>query len=110
MFLVHTAKKVFIIDHVNQILDNCVKNVQLNRGLLNDPATVYVCNLDWFDPWPPKARMGEATCTHRYSWTSRDIEDAKSASLLLATDIIYSDDLTDVFFSTLERLIFTGLN
>lgn len=44
----------------------------------------------------------------RYSWTSRDIEDAENASLLLAADVIYSDDLTDAFFSTLERLMSRG--
>lgn len=44
----------------------------------------------------------------RYSWTSREIEDAENASLLLAADVIYSDDLTDAFFSTLERLMSRG--
>jgi hypothetical protein len=52
-------------DHGNQILDNCVKNVQLNRGLLNDSATIYVRDLDWFDSWPPKARVEEAPCMQR---------------------------------------------
>ncbi|CAI8611891.1 unnamed protein product [Vicia faba] len=108
LLLARTAKKVFITDHGNQILDNCVKNVLLNRGLLNNPATVYVRDLDWFDSWPPRVRVGEATCTHRYSWTSIDIEDAENASVLLAADVIYSDDLTDAFFSTLERLMSRG--
>lgn len=44
----------------------------------------------------------------RYSWTSREIEDAENASLLVAADVIYSDDLTDAFFSTLERLMSRG--
>lgn len=44
----------------------------------------------------------------RYSWTSRDIEDAENASLLLAADVIYSDDLTDAFFCILERLMSRG--
>ncbi|XP_058774140.1 uncharacterized protein LOC131648394 isoform X1 [Vicia villosa] len=108
LLLARTAKKVFVTDHGYQILDNCVKNVQLNRGLLNNPATVYVHDLDWFDSWPPRARVGEATCTHRYSWTSRDIEDAENATLLIAADVIYSDDLTDAFFSILERLMSRG--
>ncbi|XP_050884341.1 uncharacterized protein LOC127087498 isoform X2 [Lathyrus oleraceus] len=108
LLLARTAKKVFVTDHGNQILDNCVKNVQLNCGLLNNPATVYVRDLDWFESWPPRARVGEATCTYRYSWTSRDIEDAENASLLLAADVIYSDDLTDAFFCILERLMSRG--
>jgi len=44
----------------------------------------------------------------RYSWTSREIEDAENASLLVAADVIYSDELTDAFFSTLERLMSRG--
>lgn len=44
----------------------------------------------------------------RYSFTSREIELVENASLLLAADVIYSDDLTDAFFNTLERLMSTG--
>ncbi|XP_045805945.1 methyltransferase-like protein 22 [Trifolium pratense] len=105
LLLARTAKTVFVTDHGNQILDNCVKNVQLNRGLLNNSATIYVRELDWFDSWPPNARVEEAPCTQRYSWTFKEIEDVENASLLLAADVIYSDDLTDAFFSTLERLM-----
>ncbi|XP_024631718.1 methyltransferase-like protein 22 isoform X2 [Medicago truncatula] len=108
LLLARTANSVFVTDRGNQILDNCVKNVQLNRGLLNNPATIFVRDLDWFDSWPPKARVEEASHTQRYSWTSREIEDAENASLLLAADVIYSDDLTDAFFSTLERLMSRG--
>lgn len=44
----------------------------------------------------------------RYSWISSEIEDAENATLLVAADVIYSDDLTDAFFSTLERLMSKG--
>jgi len=43
-----------------------------------------------------------------YSWTSGEIEEVENASLLLAADVIYSDELTDAFFSTLERLMSRG--
>lgn len=108
LLLARTANTVFVTDRGNQILDNCVKNVQLNRGLLNNPAAIFVRDLDWFDSWPPKARVEEASHTQRYSWTSREIEEAENASLLLAADVIYSDDLTDAFFSTLEKLMSRG--
>ncbi|XP_028202769.1 methyltransferase-like protein 22 isoform X3 [Glycine soja] len=95
-------------DHGTEILDNCAKNVQLNFGLLNYQAKIYVRELDWFGCWPPKAKTGEAPSTQKYSWTSREIEDAENASLLVAADVIYSDELTDAFFSTLERLMSRG--
>lgn len=44
----------------------------------------------------------------RYSWTASEVEEAQEASLLLAADVIYSDDLTDAFFSTIERLMCLG--
>lgn len=44
----------------------------------------------------------------RYSWTLSEVEIAHEASLLVAADVIYSDGLTDAFFSTLERLMSLG--
>lgn len=44
----------------------------------------------------------------RYSWASSEIEEAERATLLLAADVIYSDELTDSFFSILERLMSQG--
>lgn len=44
----------------------------------------------------------------RYSWTFSEVEAAQEASLLVAADVIYSDDLTDAFFSTLQRLMSSG--
>lgn len=44
----------------------------------------------------------------RYSWTFSEVEAAQEASLLVAADVIYSDDLTDTFFSTLQRLMSSG--
>lgn len=44
----------------------------------------------------------------RYSWTFSEVEAAQEASVLVAADVIYSDDLTDAFFSTLERLMPLG--
>lgn len=41
----------------------------------------------------------------RYSWTQSETEELKKASLLLAADVIYSDDLTDAFFSILKKLM-----
>ncbi|XP_061348379.1 uncharacterized protein LOC133293790 [Gastrolobium bilobum] len=108
LLLARTANTVFLTDHGNEILDNCAKNVQLNFGLLNYQATIFVRELDWFNCWPPKAGIGETPCTPRYSWTLREIEEAENASLLVAADVIYDNNLTDAFFSTLERLMSRG--
>ena len=41
----------------------------------------------------------------RYAWTSAEVEELQRASLIVAADVIYSDDLTDAFFSILESLM-----
>ena len=46
---------------------------------------------------------------YMYSWTSSEVKEAEGASLLLAADVIYSDDLTDAFFNTVERLMSRGV-
>ncbi|ESW22652.1 hypothetical protein PHAVU_005G170700 [Phaseolus vulgaris] len=119
LLLARVANTVFLTDYGTEILDNCAKNVQLNFGLLNYQAKIHVRELDWFNRWPPKAKIEEAPCAQKgasqslyaspsYSWTSGEIEEVENASLLLAADVIYSDELTDAFFSTLERLMSRG--
>ncbi|XWS16362.1 hypothetical protein CRYUN_Cryun34aG0079300 [Craigia yunnanensis] len=107
MLLARAAKTVFLTDHGDKILDNCVKNVQLNSGVVNRPDIVYVRELDWAHPWPPKVSLDLAS-QERFSWSSSELEEVQKASLLLAADVIYSDDLTDALFGILERLMSQG--
>ncbi|KHG24001.1 Methyltransferase-like protein 22 [Gossypium arboreum] len=95
------------VDHGDQILENCLKNVQLNSGVLNHQKVVYVRELDWTHPWPPKVSSDLAT-QERFSWSSSELEEVQKASLLLAADVIYSDDLTDALFGILERIMSQG--
>ncbi|KAI4355655.1 hypothetical protein L6164_004404 [Bauhinia variegata] len=108
LLLARVANAVFLTDHGYEILDNCAKNVQLNCGLLNCQAKIHVREVDWFNRWPPKVRQEAAAFSQRYSWTLSDIEEAENASLLMAADVIYSDELTNAFFSVLERLMSKG--
>ncbi|KAL4292287.1 hypothetical protein HN51_042567 [Arachis hypogaea] len=108
LLLSRVANTVFLTDRGTEILENCAKNVELNFGLLNYQAAIHVRELDWFNCWPPQPRIGEDPCTPSYSWTSGEIEDAENATLLVAADVIYSDDLTDAFFSTVEGLMSKG--
>lgn len=41
----------------------------------------------------------------RYGWSISEIEEIQRATILVAADVIYSDDLTDAFFSILELLM-----
>ncbi|XP_031388729.1 methyltransferase-like protein 22 isoform X2 [Punica granatum] len=105
MLLARAAEKVFLTDRGDDILENCLKNVHLNDGVLNYKAAIYVRELDWMKQWPPEVTLTNIAPQERYSWTCSEIEAAEGASLLLAADVIYSDDLTDALFNTLERLM-----
>jgi hypothetical protein len=44
----------------------------------------------------------------RNTWTFSEVEVVQGASVIVAADVIYSDDLTDAFFGVLERLMSLG--
>uniref|UniRef100_A0A1U7WIX6 Methyltransferase-like protein 22 n=1 Tax=Nicotiana sylvestris TaxID=4096 RepID=A0A1U7WIX6_NICSY len=104
ILLARVAKTVFITDHGDKVLENCEKNVNLNAEIFLGKASVHVRELDWKDSWPPQEAKTSPS-KGRYSWTQSEIEELKKTSLLLAADVIYSDDLTDAFFSILEKLM-----
>ncbi|XP_018840825.2 methyltransferase-like protein 22 [Juglans regia] len=108
ILLARVAETVFLTDHGDEILENCAKNVDLNSGLFNGRAAVQVRELDWMSPWPPRVSPSKSPLNKRYKWTLSEVEEVQEASLLVAADVIYSDDLTDAFFSVLERLMSLG--
>ncbi|XP_074275974.1 uncharacterized protein LOC141599763 isoform X2 [Silene latifolia] len=100
ILIAQVAESVFITDHGVEVLDNCATNVHINSGMFRSKS-VKVRELDWLNPWPP-LQLGAQT---RYSWTPSEVEEVSRASVLLAADVIYSDELTDAFFSILEKLM-----
>lgn len=111
LLLSRVAKTVYLTDYGIEVLNNCAKNVGLNSGMFQHQGTsVHVRKLDWKESWPPA--VGEhdfqSQQENTYSWTLSEVNEAEGASLILAADVIYSDDLTDAFFNTLERLMSRG--
>ncbi|KAH6820982.1 hypothetical protein C2S53_020034 [Perilla frutescens var. hirtella] len=104
MFLAHGANTVFITDKGDEVLENCAKNVNLNAENFGHKASIYVRELDWNHPWPPKVVV-DSPSQRRYDWSISEVEKLQRASLLLAADVIYSDDLTDAFFSVVEAIM-----
>lgn len=50
-----------VSDHGNEILDNSSKNIELNSELIDHGTKVYVRELDWMDPWPPRLSIEESS-------------------------------------------------
>ncbi|KAL0415248.1 UNVERIFIED_CONTAM: Methyltransferase-like protein 22 [Sesamum latifolium] len=104
MLLARVANTVFITDHGDEVLGNCVKNIHLNAGIFHHKGSVYVRELDWNHQWPPSV-VENSPSEQSYGWSVSDVEELHKASLLLAADVIYSDDLTDAFFRVLEAIM-----
>ncbi|XP_052159754.1 uncharacterized protein LOC127777234 isoform X1 [Oryza glaberrima] len=108
--LARVAKKIFITDRGSDILDNCLANVQLNSSMLKfDEAKACVRELDWKMSWPPPVfKCDSSDPSSKYLWYTSEIEAAEKATTLFAADVIYSDDLTDLFFSIAKKLMSHG--
>ncbi|CAL5039560.1 unnamed protein product [Urochloa decumbens] len=108
--LARVARRIFITDRGADILDNCLANVRINSGTLKfDEAKAYVRELDWKMSWPPPVGTYDPSDPSlRYLWSAHEIEEAEKATVLFAADVIYSDDLTDLFFDTVKKLMSNG--
>ncbi|KAL7099874.1 hypothetical protein ACP275_09G113400 [Erythranthe tilingii] len=106
MLLARVANNtVFITDRGDDILGNCAENINLNRGIFHDKASIYVRELDWNHQWPPEV---VANSPQSHSWSLAEVEEVQRASLILAADVIYSDELTDALFRLLEVIMSNG--
>ncbi|KAJ4758076.1 Protein-lysine methyltransferase METTL21B [Rhynchospora pubera] len=108
--LARSARSVYITDKGIGILDNCLENVNLCSRLLSlQENRLHVRELDWNESWPPLLGSNDLFQTRlKYTWSPLEIEEAERATVLLAADVIYSDDLTDLFFAILDKLMSRG--
>eukprot|EP01018_Ginkgo_biloba_P015595 Gb_16252 [translate_table: standard] len=113
ILLARAAKSVFITDRGTEILDNCLHNVELNSHVYRENVkSVRVRELDWQNPWPPKVVQAEEASLkswdYKYAWTASEMDEVEEASILLAADVVYSNELTDAFFNVLCKLMPPG--
>ncbi|KAF3329546.1 methyltransferase-like protein 22 [Carex littledalei] len=100
----------YLTDRGIKVLDNCLQNIKLCSRLLNlQENRLHVRELDWYKPWPPILESNDLSQTRlKYTWSSKEIEEAERATVLLAADVIYCDKITDVFFANLMKLMSRG--
>ncbi|CAA7025790.1 unnamed protein product [Microthlaspi erraticum] len=109
ILLARVAKAVFLTDYGDQVLGNCVHNVEMNSTLFHPQAVVHVRELNWMSKWPIlEDTHADCRDPQKYCWNSQDFELVKRARFLFAADVIYSDDLTIALFSMLKRVMSFG--
>lgn len=94
------ARTVYCTDVSADLLAMCQRNVALNSHLTaSGGGVVKVKELDW---------LKDGLCTDPevpFSWSEEDLSDLYNhATILLAAEVFYDDDLTDALFRTLSRL------
>ncbi|XP_022153581.1 methyltransferase-like protein 22 [Momordica charantia] len=80
--LARTGGNIACTDKGDHVLENCAKNIGLNSGGFSAGVAVQYVFL-----------------------ALSEVEEAQGVSLLVAADVIYSDDLTDAFFNILEKFV-----
>ena len=96
------ARRVFITDRGEAILDNAVRNVVCNSHHAYS-TTPLVRHLDWNESWPP------AIAAHPvHGWGEEEVREASEANVVLAADVVYSEEITDAFFGMLSHLMPAG--
>ncbi|CAN1777543.1 Methyltransferase-like protein 22 [Linum perenne] len=108
MLVGYVAKSVFLTDRGEKILANCGRNVHLNYEALKYNDSIHVRELDWENSWPQNVKLWNDSYPDSFWWTPTEVEEAERAFVLLAANVIYSDDLSDALFSLLDTLMRLG--
>ncbi|KAI5060701.1 hypothetical protein GOP47_0025121, partial [Adiantum capillus-veneris] len=114
ILLAAKARLVFLTDFDVDVLDNCHRNALLNsRKSKRIASALQIRQLDWKEPWPPNAGCSNVETSvdnqsFLYSWCNEDLEELENLKIMFAADVIYSDSLTDAFFSLLRKLMPIG--
>ncbi|XP_020527903.1 methyltransferase-like protein 22 isoform X1 [Amborella trichopoda] len=110
ILLARVARSVYLTDIDEEILENCSTNVHLNSKMyLHGESSIHVRELNWNNSWPPEVHCcDDPSLRTKYSWSLSEIQEVEGALVLLAADVIYSDDLTHSFFDTVGKLMEQG--
>ncbi|XP_063962048.1 methyltransferase-like protein 22 isoform X1 [Lytechinus pictus] len=104
-----TAKFVICTDTGKDVLEMCERNVIANTDIYNRRGhkdelerLVIVRALDWMDS---DIQTDESI---PFSWSQKDLQLLSDVDVIMAADVVYSNDLTDAFFTKLQHLMKTG--
>jgi len=104
------ASLVFATDIGSDVLANCFKNITTNI-VSTLTRQVRVRQLNWEKGWPPSHVVGSRSDLNEgadWDWTEVDIQEAAGSDVIIAADVVYSEELTDAFFRFLEVFMAKG--
>ncbi|XP_019853597.1 PREDICTED: methyltransferase-like protein 22 [Amphimedon queenslandica] len=96
-FCTDTGTSVLRLCHQNLVQNNVTNNVSVHE-------------LDWFNCEKDLQDSSSSLCSSgmeegdRYKWNHSELELLRKTSIILASDVIYDNELTDAFISTLVYL------
>ncbi|XP_064406163.1 methyltransferase-like protein 22 isoform X1 [Halichondria panicea] len=93
------AAQVFCTDTGKEVMEVCQRNVIRNSNEVT--GNVLVREINWTQPFV--SSLSDSTIP---GWTENDLRQLSMADYIVATDVIYSDKLTDAFLSCLAQLHF----
>ncbi|XP_028413543.1 methyltransferase-like protein 22 isoform X2 [Dendronephthya gigantea] len=101
--MARVAKRVFCTD-IRDSLDVCESNKLRNHDIFKyattDNEVMVIRELDFFH----SSRILD-DMDHDHKWTKEDKNDLKRLSVIMASDVIYDDALTDAFLDTVDKLL-----
>lgn len=98
LMFIKNSKRCYMTDYHNEILENCLLNININHHWIPTDHQVIVKQLDLMDTFPNFS-------SNSFSFTLEEVEELRNVNLMLfASDIFYDDVLTFRFFEVLEAL------
>ena len=95
------AKRVYVTDCVDAVLDNAQANIELNG--VGEVARVR--RLDWAEPPPQCVAPTAAAAAGLYECREDDLAELRGCTLILAADCVYSNDMTAQLVACLNALL-----
>ncbi|KAK3806597.1 MAG: hypothetical protein JOS17DRAFT_582256 [Linnemannia elongata] len=101
--LLIAVDRVYCTDYDNDILQNCMANIDLNCAA---DKKVLTRRLNWLMDDPLEPMENDDHTPDPFSWSSQERQDWKdNGAFILAADVVYDDSLTDALVDCLEKLL-----
>ncbi|KAF9338600.1 hypothetical protein BGZ91_008420 [Linnemannia elongata] len=101
--LLIAVDRIYCTDYDNDILQNCMANIDLNCAA---DKKVMTRRLNWLMDDPLEPVENDSHTPDPFGWSSQERQGWKdNGAFILAADVVYDDSLTDALVDCLEKLL-----